>query len=1629
MADLNTAASAAGLTPAQKKQIEKLSKALEAHKTLLNLPAPVAEEAYQNKFTASEKQDMQNKFGTESPEQKPPRGWLGTAWHYTGSKVLDVLEAGSDLSTRVARTGIIALEEGINLSDAWDRSDKSGQKVFNEKRLQKATKKYGDTVIGLAKRLQSGEKVTDIMVTATPEEQYWLKIADNTVKDINGIKDEKIKADRDLFEDALASVNAAQYSPGRFIANIVDTITPGDLYEKGFFYKVTSGALDAMYRIVADPFILLGKAKRLYDVNKYAYEVIVASAKEGGETAAQYFAKDSTVQFWNRYGQELDKIRKATDSGDREAAARARIEAQRIAPEFGPSVINLFNKNNISDIETAKAFFYNSEDAFKVMAAGTARRRIIMPRLDPLRRARLSTLTTANKVFNIDTVGPKLVDNMFGYPATDDGIYKALVEDRTKLVEAAQGLKVKGVDRFRFSSADIARRYDNAKRKFTRIPLFRNDEFNLREADAPDKIYQLAAIALPTREARLISETFRATDDLGRRKDIYDGLWNTLVEIRGANKFPAGQNVARLLRQKGKEKYSVAGTDDYIDFGVLPSEMNDIVTAPSLVDLDRLAGRSGLVNTIVGFGNTKWAEKMTNYWSFLTLAGPRYAIRNASEDLMVNLAIGNSVWGIAKSKYLSTRLNTAIQLAPGLTRAEKFASDPLGIIMRFVNKSQADKYSGEIKAIQTTLESQKKQIADFARIAKSSKDANEVATAKANISRINKEMNAKGGVVDQTRVILAQALSEGRTQNFLKKFNIKLLDDEGVDILKEQVLFGDIDNVVSIISEGGFNFASGSTYIDGAYDLAKSLGVRQAELRLDLGGLKTRYGRTATDRGFREIGIIKENEASLVAWALRISFYGNDELGSIALANLSDDANEAANTIKTIRTYLEGNKQLVSDARLLAGRDLSLDEYAKIVYDRAKSLVAERSTGKINTALLDKIRVFDDDLGRYKISGKLTLEDVYDIDEALLPKSVVGPELVPVADVDNYTAPLMQNGWVWLGLSNARISRQPIVFNEMVQIRKQMRKAGFEKAYLDAFTRDIKDPAAKAAALVNARKELATLVEERATSQVLAYVDNPLIRSQVSFSLRNFARFYRAQEDFFRRFGRIIRYNPEAIQRLLLTWDGVAHSGWIQEDDRGEKYFVYPHFAPGYKAIQGTLRLLGIEQDFKVPFPVQFGGSVKMLTPSINTESWLPTFSGPAAALPMTMLESISDIFKPGMGDTIARYTLGEYAVGETLVSRLLPAHVNRFVATFDQDERNSQYASAIRKSVTYLEASGNGIPKRYDEAGELLPPSPAELEEYRQKLRSTALGILATRFAFGFLAPASPSIQLKSDMSEWIRDSGLANWKQAFNDLREKYDGDYDAAMRKWVEIYPNTVPYTVTESERKTVAFFGYAEESGRFVEENSGLFEDHPEGAAFLIPHKGAFSFDTYRTMSEMGLRTNKRVEDYIREVQTAADLQTYYDKRDEYETQLEFAGSDFARSIFRQEFNSWKQRFFAGRPLVREELNQGAEKAIQRVEALDDLQQMLSNPRYAAVRPETQDVLRKMMDAYTSYKTQKEILELTGSNSDFMDSMKDSTIVQIRELATFNENTQAAYDALFARLLGDQEDNGNDSQAVP
>jgi hypothetical protein len=672
---------------------------------------------------------------------------------------------------------------------------------------------------------------------------------------------------------------------------------------------------------------------------------------------------------------------------------------------------------------------------------------------------------------------------------------------------------------------------------------------------------------------------------------------------------------------------------------------------------------------------------------------------------------------------------------------------------------------------------------------------------------------------------------------------------------------------------------------------------------------------------------------------------------------------------------------------------------------------------KINLDLLNKIRTQTDD-GDFIISGKLSLDDLPTVADDI-PEYVLGPALVPISESGNVTASLMSSGWNWLGLANARMSRQPMVFNEIISLRKDMKKSGLEAKYIESFVSkvDQTNPNKVAKATIAAKRQFAELIEERAVNQVLQYVDNPLVRTQLAFGARNFSRFYRATEDFYRRISRVVTYNPMAIRKAALTYDGIAHNGWIQEDDQGEKYFVYPAIEPIYRAVQGAMQAVGVPAEFKVPFPVQFGSQVKMLTPSLNQDSIIPTLSGPLSGVSFKVISNLVDVAgAPGAADTITQMALGKYAVDRSFVSAFLPAHVNRLYESMNTDERDGQYASAWRKAVTYLEAAGHGLKEEYDETGNLIPPSIAAQEQYRQRVKNTTLSILGTRFVYGFFAPASPQVQLKAEMSNWIRDNGKANFKQAWNSLLDQYPGDFDSAMAKWVELFPNQIPFTVTESEKKTVAVIRYAEESGKFVEENQSLFDKYPQGAAFLIPHKSGFSWDAYQTMRNAGLKYNKNVSDYLRDVQTASDLQVYYSKKNEYEAGLESKITDFERTAARREFTEWARVYKAGRPLLQEELAEGGKKAIARVAAIDDLRNML-NDKTVKTRGPVQQSLKEMLDIYDAYKLQRSALDNLSGTTNLVSFMKDSAIVKLRELSKANENTMSAYNTLFASLLGD------------
>ena len=1601
--NIKAAAITSNLQGEQKKQVDDLVKSLFVHKELSSLPRDVANKKFES-LPQDQKDNLVKRYGTEDPETKPNRGWLGTAWHYASFIPVETVKLAfkgvtelSDLSTRTYRALAIPMSQG-DIGFAWDKANDKGDKVFNEGRIEDAKKKYGQTAVDIAMRIKAGEDSSKIWASSTPEQRKYLMLDDTRNTVIDGVVD--VEKERKLWNETLGVVDRAKFSPGRQLAN---AILPEEIEKSGLAYSLISGTTDAIYRLFADPLVVASKVRSLYTVGKYSLDVVLG----GTGKVDDYFAKANTVNFWNDYGAKLDNFAKARKSRNPIKITEARRQLEITAPEFGPTVVNAFLKADIKDANTAKAFLLNTEESIKILKGAAGRKRVLLPKLDATRKARIFTVTQADKVINIDRFGPSIVNDFFGGPSTTDGIVKSLSEDG-KLIgqKIKENQSQKGFARL--SQAAIAVRLDRAKAKFNIAPLFRDDAFDVKAVDAKTQVYRLARLVMTKYDAKVISETFDAVDEVGERKEMVKGLWETIAEARGLNLTEAGQSVTRTVLGKGDAKFSVGNFGDkYPDLGAIPSDYSTVMSTPSIVDIDRAATRSTLIGKTLNLANKEWVDRMTGYWSFLTLAGPRYAIRNASEDLMVHLAIGASPWGLAKGRYLSTRVNTALE---GARKSGTWNDNPLGSVLRFLNKNEAAKYEklmSDIGVYQKELKAIKANI-------KANPEAGQLKGVKERVAFLTQA--TKGGADKAARRIVAEALTSGRINRYRKAVGMKPMFEEEAQIMAEQLLYGNLENAISMVSEGGFNFATGADYITRSTLFTRKHGVRSEALIIDDPRVQ-KYARGKGERGeYKERTIGVQDEASMISWLMRINYYANDELGAVAIANL--DNKKLA--IAKIQEWMAKNPGFRKDAQL-AAKNIDEKVHAELVYNRAREIFEKQGKvqgqpTEVNIDLLNKIRV-QNEFGDWKIEGRLSLDDL-PTNEADIPKYILGPTLVPVAD-GNITSSIVTKGWTWLGMANARMSREPIIFEKMISMRKQMRKSGLEQKYIDSVVSKVDQTDSKkvARATERAKRQYAELVEERAVMQTLEYVDNPLIRTQIAFNVRNFSRFYRATEDFYRRMYRVIRYNPMAFRKASLTLDGIAHNGWIQEDDQGEKYFMYPGIEPIYRAVQTLMQGLGVDAEFKTPMPVQFGAQIKMLTPSLNQDSIVPTFNGPLAGISIKTLTNLVDVFgAPGAADRITEVTMGKYAVDQSYLSSFLPAHINRLYQTMNKDERDSQYASAWRKAVTYLEAGGHGLPKRYDESGNLIPPSIEEQETYRQQVKNTTLTILGTRFIYGFFAPASPTVQLKDTMAAWVKDNGKANFKQAWNGLLDEYAGDYDGAMAKWVELFPNQMPFTVPESEKKTIAIIKYAEESGLWVEQNQELFKKYPQGAAFLIPHKTGFSWDAYKTMKNMGLKYNKRVDDYLKDVQSAADLQTYYSKKNEYESKLEELPTDYERALARDEFQEWAKLFKAGRPVVQEELAQGGKKAIERLNAIDDLRKMLNDKSITARGP-VQKALKDMLDLYDEFKLQKEALGDVSGTTSLVAFMKDDTIVKMRELSKKNENTRSAYNTLFASLLGD------------
>ena len=1571
------AAQQAGLSPSQKNQINSLSDMYSTHVQLSNLPATVG--AYQfGQLTPDKQQKMAEFFGGQN-DQSPRRGWIGQAAYIISRPVVEPVKAifnaanwASDQVTRTYRAGAIAGTEGLNLADAWKRSGANGEQVFNPGRIQKAVATYGQDYVYLAQQISAGIPLDQILATAQNENQKLL------------ISKASQPGGDNLMNEAVAKVNAAKYSPGRQLAN---AFLPGDLEGKSGIYTWISGTADAATRIFLDPTLLLGKANKMYQASKYALSKTVGTA----EKVESAFARPGVVRFWDDYTKTLSQYRDARIAGDELAIGESIGRLRRLDPAFGPNgvdkeIIKFAEQDfgGIIDINTAKAFLSSAERIEPIFYGQPGFQIKVMPRLSPARRKVIDYYTKTDRTFNLNEDGTNFLRNIVFDETDSRGIttQQAAVESlagrpgETAIeagIRTAARLTASEEKYKKFSIYGINKRLDNVTRKFALIP----DLAELGNHTSPKAhiaFERYARFIYGRYASRMLGDAYEA-GNIAQRREMFTGLQSAVGELRGLRGTAGGRRLLNTLGTVGRDAvYTNRVFDDVNPEGIIPSQVNGFDSAAYVYQLndrsafitpkqlDQFAARDGFLARAWGAQYSKAADDVVSTFVTGTLVGPRFPVRNALEDYVFYLANGKgvlkSIGSVVKSRRLATKIRTADE---DLT---------LGLVNRYAKSKDRELILGKFADIEKNIQ---REIVDNEEVIKTGvyKNAGEKATAKRKVF---------------AEMLLRDKFDEAQIGNFGNSFD---------QYAYEFAMHGDFENLLKSASEGAYNLNAGNDFFSRATKTSRKHG-KVIDFKIDGEEYARQHG------SFVQLSPI--DQEGKLAWAFQVVAKGTDQIGSEGMKLLKQYGNDRAGFVAELSKHIDSKNLVKYKQRFdrYIDETYTSNQHAGVIYDDLKALFG-RADGSINDEFLNKIVQADE-------AGNLTTKlDNFSLEwlpskKTDLPQSITGPRFIPATQSANIISDLNTRAWDWLGDANARLSRDQIVLDAAFNIRKEL------QPYLEDLTAKVgKD---------EATRRVVEMSEKLAVERVLAFVDNPDVRTQMAWSMRNFARFYRATEDAYRRLYRTTRYNPEALRKIALTYEGVTHTGFVQRDDQGEPYFIYPGVAPVYAAVNKALSVFGLGDKFVSPMPLQFGSSIRMLTPSANVESWLPTFSGPIAGISMKVIYNTAGLFSESDIPVVSmlakevkateQYTIGSIGQNQSIFQAALPGHVNRLLTALNNDERDSQYASAYRKAVTYLEAGGH-TPSA--------TATPGEVIEYQKQLRATISGILLTRFALGFFTPASPTTSLKSDMAEWVRDNGRMNFKQVYSKLIEQYSNTTDPvgnATADWVKYFPNQVPYMINESDAVFQANFKTSNAAANWVDGNKDIIKAYPEGAAFLIPQSGTFSWEAYQFLKDNGYRENKLVGDFMQETMVAKSKYFYYQERDRYEQALTSAATDSERARINDVWSAWSKDFKATRPLLQQEFANSASNNIKRQAAYDDLKRMVDDTNITS--PATNSI-RQMINIYEEYLNAKDNVYNSRSERDVKarDVIRQSTLDQLKAIAQTNPNASGVFTVLFSNFL--------------
>lgn len=913
---------------------------------------------------------------------------------------------------------------------------------------------------------------------------------------------------------------------------------------------------------------------------------------------------------------------------------------------------------------------------------------------------------------------------------------------------------------------------------------------------------------------------------------------------------------------------------------------------PSIQDIDDLVKTKNQGARLFGRLNKGWGE-VVDVWSFATLFGPRFSMRNAIEELLFYVLTGGRIGDLYAGRRASTAMRTArprfvyeeVMDEAGNTSLELVIKTNLGLFNRL---SRGYTMSGKLRD-----------------------EANQEWLAAITIPNTTKQ--------DFVRAQLAW--QAGDTSAYVNLFAKALIRERGnlplnMTPRQEEALHWIAGSqhgmkLVENVAEGGNTLLNGRLP-SAMEDVARLTDLDPSEFDAALKSYPN-YNPGLAPGEFAALRPVKFDPATgeqingVWYWwrELQAVVHGDGPIGKLAIKYIGDPDTAKMAIADYIRQDTKwGYKETWS--MFSFGNDI--DEAAARYYENVLNNF-QKPNGEINWKLrnmfVDRVDGEDivgwykprkpgltpfDDFSRAEKKHRVSVQQLSSIPIEDRPSVIFGrkagqPEPVPV--LTGWQG-VITRGYGIVGRQNARLSREPIFYANYLNMIDQLAPGdeAMAQAMARAAGRETPNEFDRAAAAEWTNRTAA----DSAYAMTLAYVDNPANRSLLAWRLRNVARYYRATEDFYRRARRLAITRPEAYYRAALTYSLLDQTGFVYSDEDGEKYFYYPGNEYVQKAITTVAAFL--QPELKPFFwedvsPFQLGGKVLRSTPSADPRMAIPTAVGPGT-FPFAFA---FDFFGPlkemsGLRNLIVGpYVEKQGSIVDLLIDTMTPAAVAR-LQQLTQDEIDSVAQEAAYDTLKIYIAEGLlDAEDLATEDGAIGIESFMKSDIWKQA-SLVGIGLATTKFILSIFGPAAPQIYEARQINPAARDLQISSfdtvWRQLLDINKDEPDPwnatasmYYAAKVRKAAGLpteydpWDNLMPFTLSGSKAnpaKLGSLSGIRATDEFLLWTMSDQYKNleslpgGPESIYWLAPEDGEFDWQAWQVITAV---TNLQIPRTIEE----------------------------------------------------------------------------------------------------------------------------------------------------------------------